>query len=91
MTKGNIARSYPANIYLLKIENTRKRYEKCLKLIIKTPERCHCRHSGVFMITFEHISQAFTNSWHSYNRVRNVHANGVTHARKLMHVIDSSV
>ena len=31
----------PANIYLLKVNNrnTRKRYEICLKLTIKAPER----------------------------------------------------
>ena len=34
---------YSANIYLFKVNNrnTRKRCEICLKLTIKTPERCH--------------------------------------------------
>ena len=36
--------------------NTRTKYEKSSKLTIKTPERCHWRHSGVFIINFEHIS-----------------------------------
>ena len=27
-----------------------------LKLTIKTPERRHWRHSGVFIVNFEHIS-----------------------------------
>ena len=29
--------------------------EICLKLKIKGPERCHCRRSGVFIGSFEHI------------------------------------
>ena len=34
---------FPANIYLFKDNNrkTRKRYEICSKLTVKTPERCH--------------------------------------------------
>ena len=49
---------YPAGIYLLKInnKNSRTRCEICLKLTIKTPKRRQCRHSGVFMVNFEHIS-----------------------------------
>ena len=45
----------PANIYLLKVNNrnTRKRYEICLKLTIKAPER---RRSGAFIVNFEHNS-----------------------------------
>ena len=31
----------------------------CSKLIIKTPERCHWRRSGVFIVNFEHISHLF--------------------------------
>ena len=33
--------TYPANIYLFKVDNknSRKRYEICSKLTIKTPER----------------------------------------------------
>ena len=34
--------SFPANNYLFKVSNkkSRKSYEVCLKLIVKTPERC---------------------------------------------------
>ena len=48
----------PANIYLFKVnnENTRKRCDVFSKLIIKPPERRHCRRSGVFIVKFEHIS-----------------------------------
>ena len=47
----------PANIYLFKFNNkTRKRYEICSKLTIKTQER---RRSGVFIFNFEHISHLF--------------------------------
>ena len=50
--------SYTANIHLLKVNNrnTRKRYEICWKLLIKTVERRHCHRSSVFIINFEHIS-----------------------------------
>ena len=50
-----------ANIYLFKVNigNTRKRFKKCSKLIIKTPERRHSRHSGVFIVSFEHVSSFF--------------------------------
>ena len=48
----------PSNIYLFKVNNrnTRKRCEICAKLTIKTQER---RHSGVFIVNFEHISNFF--------------------------------
>ena len=48
----------PAGIYLLKVNNrnTRTRCEICPKLTIKTPERRHWRHSGVFIVNSEHIS-----------------------------------
>ena len=48
----------PAGIYLLKdnLRNTRTRCEICSKLTVKTPERRHWRHSGVFIVNFEHIS-----------------------------------
>ena len=44
----------PAGIYLLRVNNrnTRTRHEICLKLTIKTPERHHCRRSGVFIVNF---------------------------------------
>ena len=35
--------------------------------------------------------QAFTNCVHGYDRQRNVHANGVTRARKFVHGFDSSI
>ena len=49
---------YPGNIYLFKVNNsnTRKRYEICSKLTIKTPERRHWRRCGVFIVNFKHIS-----------------------------------
>ena len=58
--KSNL-NSNPANIYLLKVSNrnARKRIEVISKLTIKTPERRHWRHSGVFIVNFEHISHFF--------------------------------
>ena len=52
---------YPANIYLFKANNrnTRKRCEICSKLTTKTPERCHWRRSGVFIVNFEHVFYLF--------------------------------
>ena len=51
----------PANINLFKVNkrNTRKRREIYLKLIIKTPERRHWSHSGVFIVNFKNISHLF--------------------------------
>ena len=57
-----IQKSYnPFNIYLFKvnIRNTRKRYEICSKLTVKTLERRQWRGSGVFIVNFEHISNLF--------------------------------
>ena len=53
--------NFPANIYLFKINNrnTKKRYELCPKLTLRTPERRERRHSGVFIVNFEHTSQHF--------------------------------
>ena len=50
-------RHIPIGIYLLKVNdrNTRKRFEICSKLTKKTPERCHWRRCGVFIVNFEHI------------------------------------
>ena len=50
-----------ANIYLFKVNNrnTRKRYEICSKLTIKTPERRHWRSSCVYIVNFEHISHLY--------------------------------
>ena len=39
--------------------NTRRRFEICSKLTIKTPERRHWRRSGAFIVNFEHISHLF--------------------------------
>ena len=49
---------YPVGICIFKVNNrnTRTRCETCSKLTIKTPERRHWRHSGVFIVNFEHIS-----------------------------------
>ena len=49
---------FPAGIYLFKVSNRNKRTISaiCSKLTIKTPEWCQWRHSGVFIINFEHIA-----------------------------------
>ena len=49
--------NFLAGIYLVKINNrnTRTRYEICSKLTMKTPEWCHWRRSGVFIVNFEHV------------------------------------
>ena len=51
-------KTVPVDNYKFKVNNrnTRTRCEICSKLIIKTPERRHWRHSGVFIVNFEHIS-----------------------------------
>ena len=36
-----------------------KMYEICSKLTRKTQEKSHWRHSGVFIVNFEHISDLF--------------------------------
>ena len=48
----------PAGIYLLKFNNrsTRRKFEICSKLTIKTPQRRQWRRSGVFIVNFEHTS-----------------------------------
>ena len=50
--------TYPAGIYLLKINNrnTRTRCEICSKLTVKTPERRHWLRFCVFIVNFELIS-----------------------------------
>ena len=57
----NIFRTYPANIYLLKVKNrnTCKRCAIYSKLTIKTPERRQRRRSGIFTVNFEHILHLF--------------------------------
>ena len=42
-------------MFKVKNRNTRTRCEICLKLTIKIPERRHWRHSGTFIVNFEHI------------------------------------
>ena len=61
-----VLRYLPANIFnLFKVNNrnTRKRceihVEICSKSTIKTSERRHWRRSGVFTVSFEHISHLF--------------------------------
>ena len=48
----------PVGIYMFKVNyrNARTRCEICSKLTVKTPERRHCRRSGVHIVNFEHIS-----------------------------------
>ena len=57
-TPGSITFITPANVYLFKANNgsTKKRYEICSKLSIKTSEGRQWRRSGVFIANFEHIS-----------------------------------
>ena len=52
---------YPANIYLFQFNNrnTRKKFEICSKLTMKTPERRYWRRSALFIVNFEHISHLF--------------------------------
>ena len=61
LIRSGIAGNNPANIYLLKVNNrnTRKRYELCSKLIIKTSQRRNWCRSGVFIINFEHFYTFF--------------------------------
>ena len=42
-TTAYVSQTFPANIYLFKVNNriTRKKCKICLKLTIKTAERCH--------------------------------------------------
>ena len=49
--------NYQANICLFKVNNrnTRKRYEICSKLTIKTPERRQKRRSDVSVVNFKHL------------------------------------
>ena len=49
---------HPVGIYMFKVNNrnTKARCEICSKLTIKTQERLHWCRSGVFIVSFEHIS-----------------------------------
>ena len=53
----DFSRWFLAGIYLFKVKNRNSRTicEICSKLTIKTPERHQWRHSGVFLVNFEHI------------------------------------
>ena len=48
----------PASNYLFKF-NSRKSYEICSKLTIKTTDQCQWRRFGVFIVNLEHISHLF--------------------------------
>ena len=58
-------RNSPAGIYLVKVNkrNTRTRCEICSKVTIKTPEQCHWRRFGVFIINFEHVIAGCEDQW----------------------------
>ena len=47
--------SQPANIYSKLTIEALEQDAKCLKLIIKTPERRNWHHSSVFIVTLEHV------------------------------------
>ena len=49
---------YPAGNYMLKVSNrnTTTRCDIYSKLTVKIPERRQWRHSGIFIVNFEHIS-----------------------------------
>ena len=47
------------NLIIVNNRNTRKRYEICSKLTLKTPQQRHCRRSGVFIVNSERISHLF--------------------------------
>ena len=51
--------SNPTGFYLLKLNNrnTRTRCEICLKLTIRTSEQRQWLRSGVFIVSFEDVSQ----------------------------------
>ena len=51
------------------IETQKKRCEICSKLTRKTPERCQRRLSGVFIVSFEHISQFFQVFFKEWNQL----------------------
>ena len=47
---------FPRKSLKVNNRNSVTRCKVCSKLTKKTPERCHWRSSGVFIVTFEHIS-----------------------------------
>ena len=60
-TKRGCSKQYPANIYLFKVNNrnSRKTYEICSKLTIKTQQRGHWSRSGVFIVILNIIDTFF--------------------------------
>ena len=54
----NKKQTNPTGIYLLKVNNrkTKSRCQICSKLTKKILERCQWRHSGIFIVNFEHLS-----------------------------------
>ena len=60
--KYNITVYYLAKRFLFEVNNrnTRKRWEICSKLAIKTPKRRQWRRVGVFIVYFEHITHFFS-------------------------------
>ena len=52
-------RSHRANKYTLKVRNgnTRRRWEICSQLTIKTPELRHRPHSNVFIVIFTYLTR----------------------------------
>ena len=62
IVNDRLYQSFPANIYVLKVNNrnTRKRCEICSKLTIKIPEQRHWRRSTVFTVNLEHVSHLFS-------------------------------
>ena len=61
---------YPAgnNMFKINDRNTRTRCEICSKLTIKTPEWRRWHRSGVFIVSFEHISHFVRVSLLNLNR-----------------------
>ena len=53
--------AYAVGVYLFNVNhrNDSTRYERCSKLTIKTLKRGQWRHSGVFIVNFEHTSNLF--------------------------------
>ena len=53
----------------LTIETLEEGLKYCSKFTIKTPERRHCRCSGVFIVNFEHITRCFSVSIVNFEQV----------------------
>ena len=61
----------PANIYLFKVNtrNTRKRWEICSKLIMKTAEWRQWYHTDIFMLTWTYSSPSYSVSIVDFEQV----------------------